>query len=143
MRDGKSVEEILGSINNSAWRSGKVNDPSASYLGGSGTNSTPTASDGTVDYNQVLTNSMKSGEFQKAMKNLNTPAGMATAASFLTSIMGTEGFGAAGKAADKAASMFTININVPGGAKVNEKVLAAELKKVMDKYAKDTKVANK
>jgi hypothetical protein len=143
MREGKSVEEILGTINNSAWRSGKVNDPSSSYLGGAGTNGTPTASDGTVDYNAVLTNAMKSGEFQKAMNNLSTPAGMATAASFLTSIMGTEGYGAAGKAADKAASMFTININVPGGAKVNEKTLAAELKKVMDKYAKDSKVAKK
>jgi hypothetical protein len=57
--------------------------------------------------------------------------------------MGTEGYGGAAKAASSAASMFTININVPGGAKVNEKTLAAELKKVMDQYAKDSKVAKK
>jgi hypothetical protein len=99
--------------------------------------------EGTVDYNQTLINSMKSGEFQKAFKNLSTPAGMATAAAYLTSMMGTEGFGSAAGAADKAASMFTININVPGGAKVNEKTLAAELKKVMDAYAKENKVAKK
>ena len=143
MREGKPLEEILGTINNSAWRSGKVNDPSSSYLSGAGTNSTPMTPEGTVDYNQTLINSMKSGEFQKAFKNLSTPAGMATAAAYLTSMMGTEGFGSAAGAADKAASMFTININVPGGAKVNEKTLAAELKKVMDAYAKENKVAKK
>jgi hypothetical protein len=143
MKDGKSVDEILSTINNSAWRTGKTNNPSASYFNGAGTNNTPTNSDGSVNYEQTLTNAMKSGDLQKALSNLNTPAGMAKAAAYLTSMMGIDGSGAAATMATKAASTFTVNINVPGGAKVNEKTLAAELKKVMDQYAKEGKVTKK